>query len=38
MKVDFNTIEECIIPMKDFILKWRFTEEKYDKIPQLHLN
>ena len=37
MKVDFNTIEECIVPMEDFVLKWRFTEEKYHKISQQHL-
>ena len=38
MKVDFNNIKEHIIPMTDFGLKWRFTNEKYDKIPDEHLN
>jgi hypothetical protein len=37
MKVDFNNIDEHIIPMTDFRLNWRFTEEKYDKLPEEHL-
>ncbi|MEO6977025.1 MAG: hypothetical protein ABI113_01565 [Mucilaginibacter sp.] len=38
MKIDFDNISEHVIPMDDFSLKWRFTEEKYDKLPELHLS
>ncbi|MGV3632279.1 MAG: DUF2947 family protein [Bacteroidota bacterium] len=36
-KVGFDNIYDHIIPMEDFRLKWRFTEEKYDILPDLHL-
>ena len=38
MKIDFNNISEHVISMDDFSMKWRFTEEKYDKLPEAHLN
>ena len=38
MKVDFENIDSHTIPMTDFPLKWRFTQEAYDKIPYVHLN
>ncbi|AHJ96006.1 hypothetical protein [Hymenobacter swuensis] len=37
MKVDFDTIHEHIIPLDNFQLKWRFTEEEYNKLPDQHL-
>ena len=33
----FDNIYEQIIPMEKFRLKWRFTEEKYYKLPEIHL-
>jgi hypothetical protein len=36
-KMDFKTIDRHIIPMDDFSIKWRFTEEKYDMLPDEHL-
>ncbi len=27
-----------IIPIEKFSMKWRFTEEKYDVLPNIHLN
>jgi hypothetical protein len=38
MKIDFDNINEHIIPIDNFGLKWRFTEEKYDKLPDLHVD
>jgi len=38
MQIGFDNIHEHIIPMTNFPLKWRFTEEKYDKLPMSHLN
>jgi hypothetical protein len=38
MNIGFDNLHEHIIPMDDFVLKWRFTEEKYDKLPDDHLN
>jgi hypothetical protein len=37
MSIDFDNIFQHIIPMEDFPLKWRFTDEKYDKLPEAHL-
>lgn len=37
MKIGFDNIYEQIIPMDKFRLKWRFTEAKYDKLPEIHL-
>jgi hypothetical protein len=37
MSINFNNIFEHVIPMDDFRLKWRFTEETYDKLPDQHL-
>ncbi|MBS1635711.1 MAG: hypothetical protein JST26_07285 [Bacteroidetes bacterium] len=37
MKIDFDNISQNTISMDQFPLKWRFTEEKYDKLPSQHL-
>jgi hypothetical protein len=37
MKVDFENVFSHTIPLDNFRLKWRFTEEKYDKLPDQHL-
>lgn len=37
MSIDFDNIYQHVIPMVDFRLKWRFTEEKYDKLPDQDL-
>lgn len=36
--ISLENIEQTIIPMNEFRLKWRFTEEDYDKLPQDHLD
>jgi len=36
MGIGFDNILDHVIPMDDFVLKWRFTEEKYNQLPQLH--
>ena len=38
MAADFDNIFQHVIPIDDFRLKWRFTEEKYDKLPDQHLD
>ncbi len=38
MRIDFDNIFQHVIPMYDFGRKWRFTDEKYDKLPDTHLN
>jgi hypothetical protein len=38
MNINFDNIFQHTIPMKDFRLKWRFTEEKYDKLPAQDLD
>lgn len=38
MKVDFSNIEKHTIPISEFRLKWRFTEEKYNILPNIHLD
>ena len=37
MKIDFDNIFDHIISMDNFQLSWRFTDEKYDKLPDQHL-
>jgi len=37
MKIGFDNINEQIIPIEKFQLKWRFIEEQYDKLPEIHL-
>ncbi|HEY2582349.1 MAG TPA: hypothetical protein VGI43_11110 [Mucilaginibacter sp.] len=37
MQVGFDNISEHIISIDDFSLKWRFTDENYDKLPDIHL-
>lgn len=34
----FSDLDKHIIPMTEFTLKWRFTEEEYDYLPEQHLN
>jgi hypothetical protein len=38
MSIDFDNILQHVIPMEDFRLKWRFTDEKYDKILEIHID
>lgn len=38
MTVDFGNIYDHVIPMRDFRLNWRFTDEKYDVLPEVHLD
>lgn len=38
MNIGFDNLHEHIILMDDFVLKWRFTDEKYDKLPHDHLS
>ena len=38
MAVNFDNIYKHVIPINDFRLKWRFTDDKYDKLPDLHLS
>ena len=33
MQIDFNNIIQHIIPIDNFRLKWRFTQEEYNKLP-----
>lgn len=37
MKIDFENISEYITLMDDFTLKFRFTDEKYSKLPDEYL-
>ena len=37
MAIDFDNIYEHVISMDDFDLKWRFTEDKFDKLPREHI-
>jgi hypothetical protein len=34
MNIDFDNIFEHVISMDNFNLNWRFTDEKYDKLPE----
>ncbi len=38
MKIDFTNIDKHIVPISEFRLKWRFMEEKYTVLPDIHLN
>ncbi|WP_194777641.1 hypothetical protein [Pararhodonellum marinum] len=38
MTINFANIQNPIIEMHDFELKWRFTEEKYDILPASNLD
>jgi len=38
MGVGFDNIFDHVIPMDEFVLKWRFTDEDYNQLPQLHLD
>lgn len=38
MKIGFDNILEHVIPMEEFSMKWRFTDKKYNQLPELHLN
>jgi hypothetical protein len=37
MKIGFDNIHDHIIPMEEFRLNWRFTEENYHALPEEHL-
>lgn len=38
MGIGFDNIIDHIIPIDDFVLKWRFTDANYNQLPQPHLN
>lgn len=38
MKVGFENIKEQVTDLDNFRLNWRFTDEKYDKLPKIHLD
>lgn len=38
MNISFDNILQQVALMEDFPLKWRFTNEKYYKLPEIHLN
>lgn len=38
MTVCFDNLHLHIIPMDNFVLKWRFTDEAYDRLPDDHLD
>ena len=38
MTVYFGILYDHIIPMKNFGLRYRFTDDKYFNVPELHLN
>ncbi|KAA3436361.1 hypothetical protein [Rufibacter hautae] len=37
MKVSFDNIIDFVVPLEQFPLNWRFTDENFDKLPDLHL-
>lgn len=37
MQIGFDSILEHVIPISKFPLKWRFTDEQYFVMPQIHL-
>lgn len=37
MSISFENISNHTIPLEKFRYKWRFTDEKYDKLPDAHL-
>lgn len=38
MNIDFSNIKNHIVPISDVRLKWRFTDEKYNVLPDIHLS
>jgi hypothetical protein len=38
MSIGFDNIYQHIIPIDEFQLKWRFNEDKFDKLPDQHLD
>jgi hypothetical protein len=38
MTIEFKNILDHVISMQNFELKWRFTDEKYDVLPEQYLN
>ncbi|HEX8546202.1 MAG TPA: hypothetical protein VF691_04525 [Cytophagaceae bacterium] len=38
MTIDFNNLQEHVISMDNFAMKWRFTEDEHEKLPEHHLN
>ncbi|MCB0663622.1 MAG: hypothetical protein KDC24_12830, partial [Saprospiraceae bacterium] len=37
MPISFDNLHLQIMPLEDFPLKWRFNDEKYDRLPDIHL-
>ena len=37
MNINFDNIFDHVISLDNFLLKWRFTEDKYDVLPDQHL-
>lgn len=37
MTVDFKNINDFVIPLSEFALNWRFTDPKYNVLPNYHL-
>jgi hypothetical protein len=37
MKVSFDNIYNYVIPMTEFTLKWKFTDERKNRMPNIHL-
>ena len=38
MEIGFDNILEHVVPMDDFSMKLRFTDENYNQLSQLHLD
>jgi len=38
LKIGFDNIFEHVISLDNFMLEWRFTEEKYERLPNSHLD
>jgi hypothetical protein len=38
VKTDFDNIFDHVVSMENFQLSWRFTDEKYDRLPDQHLD
>ncbi|WP_254560208.1 hypothetical protein [Dyadobacter diqingensis] len=38
MKIDFTNLNDDVIPMNQFRLKYRFVNEDHDKLPEQHLD
>jgi len=38
MEIGFDNILEHVIPIEEFSMKWRFTDENYNQLSKLHLD